>query len=453
MCGGTSAANRAEGKDERSIPACAGEPLTKACSPPAPAVYPRVCGGTIVHAQGRPVWGGLSPRVRGNRCSAWPVKHWYRSIPACAGEPWQVRAYLHARTVYPRVCGGTDFGDAAGQAGVGLSPRVRGNPRPADDTHHQPRSIPACAGEPPNPEPNPVGAPVYPRVCGGTARIFNIAVPPAGLSPRVRGNRGSNPPAPTFIRSIPACAGEPPGVKIGLVVYQVYPRVCGGTGQPQHHRGRRAGLSPRVRGNQASDRERTRKLRSIPACAEEPGATSGGRYGQGVYPRVCGGTRMMRALPVLRQGLSPRVRGNPPRVCYVCRRAGSIPACAGEPCPRSARFSVKRVYPRVCGGTMPPLCADCRERGLSPRVRGNPVPGALGPPVRGSIPACAGEPRRRLPTGNESAVYPRVCGGTPSTLAHRQRIRGLSPRVRGNRLVVRRDFGVPRSIPACAGEP
>ena len=52
-----------------------------------------------------------------------------------------------------------------------------------------------------------------------------------------------------------------------------------------------------------------------------------------------------------------------------------------------------------------------------------------------------------------SAVYPRVCGGTPKVEALTGRYEGLSPRVRGNPIRVKKKSLSDRSIPACAGEP
>ena len=50
---------------------------------------------------------GLSPRVRGNLSPPYDGGADQRSIPACAGEPELVCAVCGHTEVYPRVCGGT----------------------------------------------------------------------------------------------------------------------------------------------------------------------------------------------------------------------------------------------------------------------------------------------------------------------------------------------------------
>ena len=68
----------------------------------------------------------------------------------------------------------------------------------------------------------------YPRVCGGAAIRGHAKTTLKGLSPRVRGSRiwmvtkkrGEGP--------IPACAGEPIGVRTVYNISGAYPRVCGG---------------------------------------------------------------------------------------------------------------------------------------------------------------------------------------------------------------------------------
>ena len=71
-----------------SIPACAGEPERGHGENDPSEVYPRVCGGTPNRTGGTLRLTGLSPRVRGNQAFPQRFAIYYRSIPACAGEPW-----------------------------------------------------------------------------------------------------------------------------------------------------------------------------------------------------------------------------------------------------------------------------------------------------------------------------------------------------------------------------
>ena len=155
----------------------------------------------------------------------------------------------------------------------------------------------------------------------------------------------------------------------------------------------------------------------------------------------------------LSKGLSPRVRGNLDAVGANRREVGSIPARAGEPrayCRLKCHYG---VYPRACGGTPTGGYDGPCMRGLSPRVRGNrpaPPPSSSGP---GSIPARAGEPTARTAAPPIIRVYPRACGGTFEEGPHGRAISGLSPRVRGNRRHLAAGVDLARSIPARAGEP
>ena len=70
------------------------------------------------------------------------------------------------------------------------------------------------------------------------------------------------------------------------------------------------------------------------------------------------------------------------------------------------------VYPRVGGGTSDSIRENIRLRGLSPRGRGNPswtIPSTV---RTGSIPAWAGEPLILYVVASTGSVYPRVGGGT-----------------------------------------
>ena len=172
----------------RSIPACAGEPIQQQQHQNLRGVYPRVCGGTFSLTPSPAGGTGLSPRVRGNLLGRGGVAARERSIPACAGEPWCRIRSKSPSSVYPRVCGGTGGRQQATQPLEGLSPRVRGNPAAAAGRLAQRRSIPACAGEPTSTLAKKSQRKVYPRVCGGTPGLPLRQPLIEGLSPRVRGN-------------------------------------------------------------------------------------------------------------------------------------------------------------------------------------------------------------------------------------------------------------------------
>ena len=215
---------------------------------------------------------------------------------------------------------------------------------------------------------------------------------------------------------------------------QVYPRVYGGTATFSPSPIPRPGLSPRVRGNLGLVSVRLNCLRSIPACTGEPFFSSYVRYLAQVYPRVYGGTQTRICCQFYLQGLSPRVRGNLFISLPFPLAPRSIPACTGEPRPIRMGVSIEAVYPRVYGGTASTKASTTSCPGLSPRVRGNPRLLAICRSWNRSIPACTGEPTAAGRTVGHERVYPRVYGGTPVIRIPTVRARGLSPRVRGNRL-------------------
>ena len=270
-------------------------------------------------------------------------------------------------------------------------------------------------------------------MCGGTSVHAKMSDILTGLSPRVRGNQAERADRSGGDGSIPACAGEPRPGSCAPSSRGVYPRVCGGTGRWRKGGGGLSGLSPRVRGNHKATTVGRRAPGSIPACAGEPDLDGAGLDRGGVYPRVCGGTSRTCWVLLPSQGLSPRVRGNPGMRRTRRASSGSIPACAGEPLFRVVVAGYRRVYPRVCGGTRLVALGNRLVAGLSPRVRGNRSisipPGVLS----GSIPACAGEPTSRATRDSPCGVYPRVCGGTQPRRQATACCAGLSPRVRGNR--------------------
>ena len=192
-----------------SIPACAGEPNREDLYCSEWVVYPRVRGGTHMCREVLKLFEGLSPRARGNHDRVFALLCDARSIPACAGEPDGSAGAGPRQRVYPRVRGGTSVAPLESARSWGLSPRARGNPCRLTTAGGRRRSLPACAGEPRLDRIDGVHQAVYPRVRGGTHMVDRSQRRSGGLSPRARGNLATGNCGPAWLRSIPACAGEP----------------------------------------------------------------------------------------------------------------------------------------------------------------------------------------------------------------------------------------------------
>ena len=213
------------------------------------------------------------------------------------------------------------------------------------------------------------------------------------------------------------------------------------------------GLSPRLRGNLVIVGLVVVGLGSIPAPAGEPGGILSRIGNLAVYPRACGGTMLVCMCAGMMLGLSPRLRGNPVRAVDMPLGQRSIPAPAGEPKLKTFSMYSTTVYPRACGGTRQHGQAERLFHGLSPRLRGNRLLHRVEHDGQRSIPAPAGEPWPGLRQRRRAEVYPRACGGTFSRKPHSSLSEGLSPRLRGNLYLRARVPEPGRSIPAPAGEP
>ena len=160
-----------------------------------------------------------------------------------------------------------------------------------------------------------------------------------GLSPRVRGNPCGPDGGGLRTRSIPARAGG---------TYHASSASCGISGLSPRVRGNRArggpestgtGSIPRVRGNHGEVLRSALVIGSIPARAGEPPRKRHPRSVRRVYPRACGGTQFDASWTVV--------------------RSRSIPARAGEPGDFRLRYHPMKVYPRACGGTAAGISASC----------------------------------------------------------------------------------------------
>ncbi len=147
------------------------------------------------------------------------------------------------------------------------------------------------------------------------------------------------------------------------------------------------------------------------------------------------------------------MRGNRHDVAAAGVPLGSIPAHAGKPCGCTGSSLQQKVYPRPCGETTPPLAVTPGKWGLSPPMRGNRVVGPARPHERGSIPAHAGKPSHTNSVPRVARVYPRPCGETEALRHTGRPEEGLSPPMRGNHAAEAHGENRRGSIPAHAGKP
>ena len=104
-------------------------------------------------------------------------------------------------------------------------------------------------------------------MCGANMRLMMTFLIESGSSPRVRGERSQTIVRVLSGRIIPACAGRTGGVMPRAFAASDHPRVCGANGAGFCNRTVSAGSSPRVRGEPVRVCPRGNYVRIIPACA------------------------------------------------------------------------------------------------------------------------------------------------------------------------------------------
>ena len=344
---------RTRRKGRRSIPASAGQPVSSCRECQRAEVYPRECGAAQYLLAQHVFVIGLSPRVRGSPFTPRVSVIVIRSIPASAGQPRADEHYIASSRVYPRECGAAAGAFGITPSAAGLSPRVRGSPFSRRRVLRFLGSIPASAGQPFQVGNDACSTQVYPRECGAALYGGISQRTMMGLSPRVRGSLLPMLLYQDGLRSIPASAGQPHRRNADAYKFAVYPRECGAALYGGISQRTMMGLSPRVRGSLLPMLLYQDGLRSIPASAGQPKRCYQYRTYKQVYPRECGAAAA--AMPSSRStsGLSPRVRGS--RLACVQRgvRGRSIPASAGQPLRDTATCAAHRVYPRECGAACP----------------------------------------------------------------------------------------------------
>ena len=168
-------------------------------------------------------------------------------------------------------------------------------------------------------------------MCGAAWPRLRRVLQSSGLSPRVWGSRRGHIHCPHLARSIPTCVGQPASLLSSYWMVAVYPHVCGAAIRNGKLPLLPQGLSPRVWGSRLHSHPSAARSRSIPTCVGQPRIVFLHYRPPRVYPHVCGAASSERILAYAKYGLSPRVWGS--HVAFRCRKIGlgSIPTCVGQP--------------------------------------------------------------------------------------------------------------------------
>ncbi len=164
-----------------------------------------------------------------------------------------------------------------------------------------------------------------------------------------------------------------------------------------------------------------------------------------------GERRARRKIGQIGAGSSPHARGTPVPDCHEYRVTRIIPACAGNASWKSAGASCSPDHPRMRGERRRVLPEQLVEAGSSPHARGTRprTPSRCGVPR--IIPACAGNALQAPRESRPSADHPRMRGERAIRCIRSRSCGGSSPHARGTPERVQDAPDARRIIPACAG--
>ncbi len=151
------------------------------------------------------------------------------------------------------------------------------------------------------------------------------------------------------------------------------------------------------------------------------------------------------------EGSSPRMRGTRTKLLRPSSRWGIIPADAGNTFPMVDPPSDTGDHPRGCGEHLPAVWSMMVAKGSSPRMRGTQAAFIYHGCPPGIIPADAGNTTQKTARVQTDRDHPRGCGEHRHRVHQRDQKRGSSPRMRGTRPEAPFRYGLPRIIPADAG--
>ena len=224
---GTLSAMRGPAAAARLIPACAGNAPFGGSPTGEKAVHPRMRGERTGAARGNVIAGGSSPHARGTPATEPVALRNNRFIPACAGNARGREGAVIGNTVHPRMRGERRCQLRHAQPPPGSSPHARGTHAACRIRPGVRRFIPACAGNAISALTETMPGAVHPRMRGERQARRRHNVPPDGSSPHARGTPVCAPSSWRSRRFIPACAGNACTIRQSAPIPSVHPRMRG----------------------------------------------------------------------------------------------------------------------------------------------------------------------------------------------------------------------------------
>ncbi len=211
------------------------------------------------------------------------------------------------------------------------------------------------------------------------------------------------------------------------------------------------GSSPHTRGTRGRRDHHLALSRLIPAHAGNTRTEKSPEEGPAAHPRTRGEHPQPRSPHDPPFGSSPHTRGTqgpPPR---PPSRPRLIPAHAGNTGGTGDCSAARAAHPRTRGEHSPTPTSRPVIGGSSPHTRGTRTGTRWCSPRRRLIPAHAGNTPRNPGASCAHPAHPRTRGEHLARFGARPPTTGSSPHTRGTRHPHGQDRGLPRLIPAHAG--
>ena len=395
---------------ERFIPARAGNTGARSRGRRRHPVHPR-SRGEHNRSIGVPSRiAGSSPLARGTQPPGAAGGRQERFIPARAGNTTARPAATRLRTVHPR-SRGEHRRDLVGRIRVvGSSPLARGTPDHGVGASLRGRFIPARAGNTGSPWSHPSPRTVHPRSRGEHPVSRSRTAVIAGSSPLARGTRHDVGRNPDEVRFIPARAGNTSEISTSASSRPVHPRSRGEHKIPHSHRATPSGSSPLARGTRDARCPWKRSYRFIPARAGNTPRPAVPSIGHPVHPRSRGEHLTVPLRDHGYLGSSPLARGTHPLLPPPDEPRRFIPARAGNTRRGGSIPETLAVHPRSRGEHISRDSVTAFATGSSPLARGTQKPMSSGIPDLRFIPARAGNTWTVRTSNRKTTVHPRSRG-------------------------------------------